>query len=79
MHERKKALKMALEEREKLRYEMQRLDRNIFKYETMYLEMTKGYPLTKNSDYYLCGIAEKKKYTVDDKTRIFSREYPGSS
>lgn len=52
------------------------LERDIFKYETDFLETGQGYPVTNTLDHYLGQRQEKKKYTVKTSDRIFSTLLP---
>ncbi|AHL30168.1 subunit NuA4 of histone acetyltransferase [Encephalitozoon intestinalis ATCC 50506] len=72
----KKRFKALLAKRKKLRKQIRTIEREMFRHETVYLEMTQGSPLTKNVEYYVSNRAEKKKYNVDDKMRIFNKNFP---
>lgn len=68
----------SLAKRKEIRRDIAALDKEIFKYETLYLEMTQGSSLLKNVEYYVSNRTDKKKHAVDDKARIFSSGFPGS-
>lgn len=65
-----------LQQRRKLRNELKVLEKNIFKYETVFLEITQGTPMTKSLEYYSTNKSERKKYVVKDNERMFSRDHP---
>lgn len=52
---------------------------DLFKYETLYLENTQGLPITQTPEFYTNNRVEKKKYLINDKNRIFSKQYPKHS
>jgi len=69
-------LKFLVQKKSELLEKKNKIASDLFKYETLYLEITQGFPLTKVSDYYVTNKLEKKKYLINDKDRIFSLEYP---
>lgn len=70
--------KSLLSRRRKIKRQIAALEKDVFKYETLYLELTQGSPLTRNVEYYVSNRTEKKKYTVDDRARMFSKNFPTS-
>ncbi|AHL28976.1 histone acetyltransferase subunit NuA4-like protein [Encephalitozoon hellem ATCC 50504] len=71
-----KRFKSLLSKRKKLRKQIQSIEKEMFKYETVYLEMTQGSPLTRNVEYYVSNRTDKKKHNVDDRMRIFNKNFP---
>ncbi|CCI73995.1 ECU11_0585 [Encephalitozoon cuniculi GB-M1] len=71
-----KKFKTLLAKRKKLSRQIKAIEKDMFRHETVYLEMTQGSPLTRNVDYYVSNRTEKKKHSVDDKMRMFSRGFP---
>jgi hypothetical protein len=71
-------LKSALLRKRMLEKEIAAYEKEMFKYETMYLELTQGSPLTKTVEYYVNTRTDKKRYVVDDKMRMFCRSFPSS-
>lgn len=49
-----------------------KLEGDIYKYETEFLEFGQGFPITNSLDFYLGQKVERKKYVVQAKDRIFS-------
>lgn len=78
LKENKERLRSCLARRRKIRKQIVMLEKEMFKYETLYLELTQGFPLTKSVEYYVNNRTEKKKYVIDDKARIFNRNFPAS-
>lgn len=72
----RKRFKSLLSKRKKLRKEIQKIEKEMFKYETVYLEISQGSPLTRNVEYYVSNRVDKKKHHVDDKMRIFNKSFP---
>ncbi|KAL0265599.1 UNVERIFIED_CONTAM: hypothetical protein PYX00_011312 [Menopon gallinae] len=62
--------------RQSIQKELKRVEREIFKYETLLLETAQGTPVTKTLEYYSSNRSEKKKYSVRDSERIFSKDLP---
>lgn len=62
--------------RQNIQRELKKIEREIFKYETLLLETTQGAPVTKTLDYYSSNRSEKKKYSIRDSERIFSKDLP---
>ncbi|KAM0688522.1 chromatin modification- protein eaf6 [Conglomerata obtusa] len=52
------------------------IEKEIFKYETIFLETAQGFPLTKTLDYYLNNRTAQKKNAIKDSDRIFSKNLP---
>lgn len=65
-----------LKKKKEIEKEKQQVVSDLFKYETLYLDMTQGLPLTKTSEFYVNSRVEKKKISITEKDRIFSIEYP---
>lgn len=62
--------------RENIRRELKKVEKEVFKYETLFLETTQGTPVTKTLDYYTSNRSERKKHHVRDTERIFSKDLP---
>lgn len=62
--------------RQNIQKELKKIERDIFKYETLLLETAQGAPVTKTLEYYSSNRSEKKKYSVRDSERIFSKDLP---
>ena len=75
----KKRFKALLARRSRLRRRVQAVEMDLFKHETAYLEMAQGSPLTRTVEYYVSNRAEKKKHGIDDRARIFGRDFPRPS
>ncbi|KAK6090845.1 hypothetical protein P3W45_000090 [Vairimorpha bombi] len=69
-------LKSLIKKKSELLEKKNRLVSDLFKYETLYLETAQGLPISQTSEYYTNNRVEKKKYIINDKDRIFSKEYP---
>lgn len=62
--------------RSNIKKEIKKVEKEIFKYETLLLETSQGSPVTKSLDYYSTNRTERKKYTIKDSDRIFSKNIP---
>lgn len=62
--------------RQNIQRELKKIEREIFKYETLLLETAQGAPVTKTLDYYSSNRTEKRKYSIKDSERIFSKDLP---
>ncbi|TBU05782.1 hypothetical protein CWI38_0104p0040 [Hamiltosporidium tvaerminnensis] len=71
-----KQLQQYIRKRKELQRSVCNYEKEIFRLETLFLDMTQGFPVTKNLDYYLNFKVEKKKGYNKDKDRIFSRNIP---
>jgi hypothetical protein len=76
--ESKLKLKSALAKKTGLEKEVAAYEKEMFKYETMYLELTQGSPLTKTVEHYVNPRSDKKKHIVDDKMRMFCKNFPSA-
>lgn len=65
-----------LEERKQVKYEMVRLENNMFKLESAYQDLVYGAPITRSIEYYLNNKIEKKKVPIQDSLRIFATDFP---
>ncbi|KAH9410585.1 hypothetical protein HK407_12g17160 [Ordospora pajunii] len=72
----KRKFRGLLAKKKRLKKEIFAIEKEIFRIETAYLEMTQGAPLTKNVDYYTSNRVDKKKPCVDDRMRMFNRNFP---
>lgn len=75
----KRRFRALLTRRKKLRKRVLAVENELFKHETAYLEIAQGSPLTRTVEYYVSNRTEKKKHAIDDKMRIFSRDFPRPS
>jgi hypothetical protein len=69
-------LKHYLLKKKDIEKQIKKIEKEIFKYETVFLETTQGFPLTKSLDYYLNFRVDKKKTGIKDSDRIFSKNIP---
>ncbi|TBU17718.1 subunit NuA4 of histone acetyltransferase [Ordospora colligata] len=72
----KRKFRSLLAKKKRLKKEIFAIEKELFKTETAHLEMTQGAPITKNVDYYTSNRIDKKKSAVDDKMRMFNRNFP---
>lgn len=59
-----------------IRKEIRKVEKEIFKYETLLLETSQGSPVTKSLEYYSSNRTDRKKYNIKDSDRIFSKDIP---
>lgn len=71
-----KLLDELVNKKKELEKELKNVNKEIYKYETIFLENSQGFPLTKTLDYYLSNKAVHKKVVVKDSDRIFSKNIP---
>lgn len=72
-------LEQFIKEKKDLENNKERILSDLYKHETLYLEITQGTPLIKTSEFYVNSRVEKKKVAITEKDRIFSIEYPSNS
>lgn len=65
-----------INKRKEIEKEIKNIDKEIFKYETIFLESSQGFPLTKTLEYYLNNRNVQKKVVIKDSDRIFSKNIP---
>lgn len=73
--EAEKFLDEMIKQKRQLEREIEKIENEIFKYETGLLEISQEYPITKGLEYYLSNRPEKKKHVIKDEDRIFSNNF----
>lgn len=72
-------LKLLIYKKKELEKRIRLLDDDIFKYESAFLELSQGSPITQTIESFINSRIDKKKYNVNDGDRIFSKNFPKSS
>ena len=62
--------------RKDIKNELRKIEKEIFRYETLCLDTSQGNPVIKSLDFYCSNRAERKKYQIKDSDRIFSKDLP---
>lgn len=66
-----------IKERNSIKNNANRIENKIFKTESEYLELTQGFSLFKNLEFYIHAKPDKKKMkTEEEEDRVFSTNYP---
>lgn len=68
-----KELDTLFNKKKELEKSIKDIEKEIFRYETILLETTQGFPLTKSLEYYLSSRNVQKKNVIKDSDRVFSK------
>ena len=71
-----KKIEEMIKARNSLKSGINRIENKIFKIESEYLELTLGFSLFKNLEFYIHAKPDKKKAGVEEEDRIFSTNFP---
>ncbi|EPR79372.1 Nua4 family protein putative Histone H4 acetyltransferase [Spraguea lophii 42_110] len=76
MNEYKKILKEKLTRKQELELKIKKIENDIYKYETLLLEISDGNPISRSLENYLTQRTEKKKTNIKDNDRLFTINMP---
>ncbi|KCZ73923.1 hypothetical protein H311_05110 [Anncaliia algerae PRA109] len=74
--ETKLLLDKLLLKRKDIKEELKRIEKDVFRYETISLDVSQGSSVMKSLEFYSSNKSDKKKYLVKDSDRIFSKDLP---
>lgn len=62
--------------RRDIKEELKRIEKDVFRNETICLDISQGSSVMKSLEFYSSNRSDRKKYIVKDTDRIFSKDLP---
>ncbi|RVD93455.1 subunit 4 of histone acetyltransferase [Tubulinosema ratisbonensis] len=62
--------------RKDIKEELKRIEKDIFRNETICLDVSQGSSVMKSLEFYSSNRSDRKKYVIQDSDRIFSKDLP---